>query len=128
MIAFYLEYKFTKNEILTMYLNRAYFGSGQYGIKAASKRFFLKEPKDLSIAEASILAGSLKAPSRLALTVNKKASISRARTVLKLLNRNNLISLRILENSEKELNNIKNKNYFFDENIRYYIDWLHFNT
>ena len=128
MIAFYLEYKFTKNEILTMYLNRAYFGSGQYGIKAASKRFFLKEPKDLSIAEASILAGSLKAPSRLALTVNKKASISRARTVLKLLNRNNLISLRILENSEKELNNIKNKNYFFDENIRYYIDWLHAST
>ena len=128
MIAFYLEYKFTKNEILTMYLNRAYFGSGQYGIKAASKRFFLKEPKDLSIAEASILAGSLKAPSRLALTVNKEASISRARTVLKLLNRNNLISLRILENSEKELNNIKNKNYFFDENIRYYIDWLHAST
>ena len=128
MIAFYLEYKFTKKEILTMYLNRAYFGSGQYGIKAASKRFFLKEPKDLSIAEASILAGSLKAPSRLALTVNKKASISRARTVLKLLNRNNLISLRILENSEKELNNIKNKNYFFDENIRYYIDWLHAST
>ena len=128
MIAFYLEYKFTKNEILTMYLNRAYFGSGQYGIKAASKRFFLKEPKDLSIAEASILAGSLKAPSRLALTVNKEASISRARTVLKLLNRNNLISSSILENSEKELNNIKNKNYFFDENIRYYIDWLHAST
>ena len=82
----------------------------------------------MSIAEASILAGSLKAPSRLALTVNKKASITRARTVLKLLNRNNLISLRILENSEKELNNIKNKNYFFDENIRYYIDWLHAST
>ena len=44
------------------------------------------------------------------------------------MNRNNLISLRILENSEKELNNIKNKNYFFDENIRYYIDWLHAST
>ena len=49
-----------------MYLNRAYFGSGQYGIKAASKRYFSKKPpEDLSIAEASILAGSLKAPSRL---------------------------------------------------------------
>ena len=60
IISFYLEYRFTKIEILSMYLNRAYFGSGQYGIKAASKRYFSKIPKDLSIAESAILAGSFK--------------------------------------------------------------------
>ena len=92
IIAFYLEYKFTKKEILSMYLNRAYFGSGQYGIKAASKRFFSKEPKSLTIAEASILAGSLKAPSRLSLINNKQASIVRVKTVIKLLERNNFIA------------------------------------
>ena len=60
IISFYLEYKFTKIEILSMYLNRAYFGSGQYGVKAASKRYFSKLPEDLSIAESAILAGSLR--------------------------------------------------------------------
>ena len=85
IIAFYLEYKFTKVEILSMYLNRAYFGSGQYGIKAASKRYFLKLPKDLSIAETAILVGSLKAPSKLSLIANKQASISRAKLVINLL-------------------------------------------
>ena len=73
MISFYLEFKFTKIEILTMYLNRAYFGSGQYGIKSDNKKdFFSKEPEDLSIAEASILAGSLKAPSRLSIINNEE--------------------------------------------------------
>ena len=79
IIAFYLEYKFTKVEILSMYLNRAYFGSGQYGIKAASKRYFSKHPKELSIAETAVLVGSLKAPSKLSLIANKQASISRAK-------------------------------------------------
>jgi penicillin-binding protein 1A len=46
IIAFYLEYKFTKEDILTMYLNRAYFGSGLYGVKAASRRYLSNSPKN----------------------------------------------------------------------------------
>lgn len=125
MISFYIEYKFTKIEILSMYLNRAYFGSGQYGIKAAAKRYFSKEPKQLSIAESAILAGSLKAPSKLSLIINKEASILRAKTVINLLRKNNLISLEQKEDAELELNNIKRKKYYSDYGIRYYIDWLH---
>jgi len=125
MISFYLEFKFTKIEILTMYLNRAYFGSGQYGIKAATKRFFSKEPEDLSIAEASILAGSLKAPSRLSIINNKEASLSRARTVINLLTTNKLITESQSESAIKELEIINRKKYYSDNGYRYYIDWLH---
>ncbi len=125
MISFYIEYKFSKIEILSMYLNRAYFGSGQYGIKAAAKRYFSKEPKQLSIAESSILAGSLKAPSKLSLIINKEASILRAKTVINLLKKNNHISLEQKKDAELELNNIERKKYYSDYGIRYYIDWLH---
>ena len=125
MISFYLEFKFTKIEILTMYLNRAYFGSGQYGIKAATKRFFSKEPEDLSIAEASILAGSLKAPSRLSIINNKEASLSRARTVINLLTTNKLITENQSKSAIKELESINRKKYYTDNGYRYYIDWLH---
>ncbi|MBF95921.1 MAG: Penicillin-binding protein 2D [Alphaproteobacteria bacterium MarineAlpha9_Bin4] len=128
IISFYLEYKFTKIEILSMYLNRAYYGSGQYGIKAAAKRYFLKEPIDLSIAESAILAGSLKAPSKLSLIINKEASISRAKIVINLLSKNNLITLDQKNDALLELSNIKKKKYYSDDSIRYFIDWLHSGT
>jgi len=125
IIAFYLEYKFTKKEILSMYLNRAYYGSGQYGIKAASKRFFYKEPKNLSIAEASILVGSLKAPSRLSIINNKQASINRAKTVIRLLAKNNFISQVQMKAAESELENIRQKKYYSNNGARYYLDWIY---
>ncbi len=128
IISFYLEYKFTKIEILSMYLNRAYFGSGQYGVKAAAKRYFSKLPEDLSIAESAILAGSLKAPSKLSLITNKEASISRARVVLNLLEKNKLISLNQKNNARLELNKIKNLKFYSDNGIRYFIDWIHSET
>ncbi len=125
IIAFYLEYKFTKVEILSMYLNRAYFGSGQYGIKAASKRYFSKHPKELSIAETAVLVGSLKAPSKLSLIANKQASISRARLVINLLEKNKFISPNQKNKASLELNKIKNLQFYSDNGIRYFIDWIH---
>ncbi len=125
IISFYLEYKFSKIEILSMYLNRAYFGSGQYGVKAASKRYFSKLPKDLSIAESSILAGILKAPSKLSLIRNKEASISRAMIVLNLLEKNKLISSKQKKNADVELTKIRKLNFYSDNEIRYFIDWIH---
>ena len=65
VISFYLEYKYSKQEILVMYLNRVYLGSGLYGVKAAARRYFSKKPVSLTIAESAVLAGILKSPSKL---------------------------------------------------------------
>ncbi|MGZ9114608.1 MAG: transglycosylase domain-containing protein, partial [Brevundimonas sp.] len=64
MLAVWLEMKFSKDEILALYLNRVYFGAGAYGIEAASQRYFDKSAKQLTVGEAALLAGLLKAPSR----------------------------------------------------------------
>ena len=71
---------------------------------------FLKNLKNLTIAEASILAGSLKAPSRLSVINNKKASIERAKTVIRLLEINNFISQEQSEDAKLELESIQRKN------------------
>ena len=64
VLALYLESRYTKDEILTLYLNRVYFGAGVYGIEAAAQRFFGKRAEQLTLTEAAILAGSVKAPAR----------------------------------------------------------------
>jgi penicillin-binding protein 1A len=64
LLAFWLEYKFTKTDILMMYLNRVYFGAGTYGIDAAARKYFNKSSKNLTIFESAILSGLLKAPSK----------------------------------------------------------------
>ena len=64
MLAFWLEREFTKEEILTIYLNRAYFGAGAYGVDAAARRYFGRSARDIDVAQAAMIAGLLKAPSR----------------------------------------------------------------
>jgi len=64
MLAFWLEREFTKEEILTIYLNRAYFGAGAYGVDAAARRYFDRSARDVDVAQAAMIAGLLKAPSR----------------------------------------------------------------
>ena len=129
IIAFYLEYNFTKEDILTMYLNRVYFGSGLYGIKAASRRYFSNSPEKLNLAESAILAGTLKAPSKLSFLVNKNLSIERAKLIINLLFKENIIS-------EKE-KNLANKNLgsllvtsqnSYQVRARYFIDWIYTQT
>jgi penicillin-binding protein 1A len=82
LMAFWLERSFTKDQILEMYLNRVYFGSGSYGVEAASRRYFGKSARDVSLSEAALLAGLLKAPSRLSPARDPKAAEDRARIVL----------------------------------------------
>ncbi len=82
LLAFWLEHKFTKDQILEMYLNRVYFGSGAYGVEAASRRYFGKSARDVSLAEAALLAGLLKAPSRLSPARDPEAAEARAQVVL----------------------------------------------
>ena len=77
-----LEQQLSKNEILELYLNRVYFGSGFYGLGAASRFYFGKDPQDLTLAEASLLATLPKAPSRLALDDNMAGARQRQVYVL----------------------------------------------
>src|SRR5580765_6447050 len=81
-LAIWLERKHSKSEILELYLNRVYFGSGAYGVEAAAQRYFGKSAKNVTIAEAAMLAGLVKSPSRLAPNRNPEGAEQRARTVL----------------------------------------------
>lgn len=85
ILALWLEYKFSKQEILTLYLNRVYFGAGSYGINAASYRYFGKSAHALTLGEAAVLAGLLKAPSRFAPSDNPIDAGRRGRLVLDLM-------------------------------------------
>ncbi|MBB4005232.1 MAG: transglycosylase domain-containing protein [Aurantimonas endophytica] len=82
VLALWLEHKFTKDQILEMYLNRVYFGSGATGIEAAAGRYFDKPASELDLAEAALLAGLLKAPSRLSPARDPEAAKARAEVVL----------------------------------------------
>jgi penicillin-binding protein 1A len=81
-LALWLEVRLSKKEILTLYLNRAYLGAGAYGAEAASRRYFGKPAAELTLAEAAMLAGLLKAPSALAPTGNLAGARQRAAVVL----------------------------------------------
>ncbi|WP_027486617.1 transglycosylase domain-containing protein [Allorhizobium undicola] len=82
LLSLWLEHKFTKEQILAMYLNRVYFGSNAYGVEAASQRYFSKSARDINLGEAATLAGLVKAPSRLSPATNPQAAQDRARVVL----------------------------------------------
>ena len=81
-LALWLERKFSKTQILEMYLNRVYFGAGAYGIEAAAQRYFDKPASKLSVAEAATLAGLVRSPSRLAPSRNPDGAERRAQVVL----------------------------------------------
>jgi len=83
ILSFQLERRYTKNEILTRYLNQVYFGSGAYGIKSAAKIYFGKKIRELTIAECALIAGLPKAPSWYSPLINIKKSLRRRNIVLK---------------------------------------------
>src|SRR6267154_293592 len=82
MLAVWLERKYSKDEILDLYLNRVYFGSGAYGIEAAAQRYFGKSARNVTLSEAALLAGLVKSPSKLAPTRNFDGAERRAQIVL----------------------------------------------
>lgn len=91
LLALWLEQKHTKNQILEMYLNRVYFGSGSYGVEAASHRYFGKPASEVTLSEAALLAGLLKAPSRLSPARDPKAAEGRAQVVLQAMRDSGMI-------------------------------------
>jgi penicillin-binding protein 1A len=81
-LAMWLEARLPKNEILKLYLDRAYLGGGTFGVDAAAHYYFNKSARDVNLAEAAMLAGLFKAPSRFAPHINLPAARARANTVL----------------------------------------------
>ncbi|MDZ7629011.1 MAG: PBP1A family penicillin-binding protein [Parvularculaceae bacterium] len=82
MLAFWLEGRYSKDEILSLYLNRIYFGGGAYGVESAAKTYFSKSARDVTLAEAAMLAGLPKSPSTLAPTLNPLGAQDRATDVI----------------------------------------------
>src|SRR5215203_114649 len=92
VLALAIERKFSKNQILELYLNRVYFGGGAYGIDAASRRFFGHSARTLSLGEASIIAGLVKAPSNYSPTADVEAARDRSEVVLQTMVTNGFVT------------------------------------
>jgi penicillin-binding protein 1A len=121
ILALAMERKFTKDQILELYLNKVYFGGGAYGVDAASRKFFGHAGTDLSLAEAAVIAGLAKAPSRYAPTADAKAAVDRASTVLKLMVETGTITeeeAAATDPTEVELAPEPHHN-----SVRYFTDW-----
>ena len=81
-MAFRIEMEMTKEKILELYMNRIYFGSGLYGVEAASQAYFGKPASDLDVAEGALLAGLIRSPNRFSPLNNPEASVAQRNTVL----------------------------------------------
>jgi penicillin-binding protein 1A len=92
ILALALERKFSKDQILELYLNRVYFGGGAYGIDAASRTFFGHGAENLSLGEAAIIAGLVKAPSNYSPTADVEAARNRSGVVLRAMAENGFIT------------------------------------
>ena len=82
ILALWLEHNYAKNQVLELYLNRVYFGSGAYGVEAAAQKYFGHGARDVTLQEAAILAGLMKAPARLAPNRNPAGAQERAQQVI----------------------------------------------
>jgi penicillin-binding protein 1A len=87
-----LEYNYSKDEIIAMYLNTVAFGHNAYGIRSAAKTFFDKDPKDLTIEESALMAGVVNAPTRFSPVRNPERSLQRRNLVLKSMEKNGYIT------------------------------------
>ena len=87
-----LEHNYTKNEIVAMYFNTVFFGSNAYGIKAAAKTFFGKEPHEINVQEAAVLVGAVNAPTRYSPVRNPQNALSRRNTVMTRMEQSGYIS------------------------------------
>ena len=121
VLAMALEYKFSKEQILELYLNKVYFGGGAYGIDSASRKFFSHPATDLSVAEAAIIAGLVKAPSRYSPTADVDAAVGRANVVLRLMREQGRIS-RAEADVDPSMVRLKEDNAG-QNSVRYFTDW-----
>ena len=121
ILALAMERKFSKDQILELYLNRVYFGGGAYGVDAASRKFFDHPATTLSLAESAIIAGLVKAPSNYSPTADAKAAVGRANVVLGVMEKNGTISPG--EARSADLSKIKFAPEAQQNSVRYFTDW-----
>jgi penicillin-binding protein 1A len=121
ILAMAMERKFSKQEILELYLNRVYFGGGAYGIDAASRKFFGHPADKLSLEEAAIIAGLVKAPSHYSPTADAEAAIGRARIVIETMREAGKISA--AEAARADPAAVKLAPEPKQNSVRYFTDW-----
>ena len=120
VLALALEAKFDKEQILELYLNKVYFGGGAYGVDSASRKFFSHPATELSTAEAAIIAGLVKAPSRYSPTADVDAAVGRAQVVLRLMREQGRITA---EQASVDPSAVKLKEESGQNSVRYFTDW-----
>jgi penicillin-binding protein 1A len=121
ILALALERKFSKDQILELYLNRVYFGGGAYGIDAASRKFFGHGADHLSLGEAAIIAGLVKAPSNYSPSADVEAARNRSGVVLKSMVDNGFIDAQTaatVDPAEVRIQQTASQN-----SVRYFTDW-----
>ncbi len=121
LLALAMERKFSKDQILELYLNKVYFGGGAYGIDAASRRFFGHDAKRLSLGEAAVIAGLVKAPSRYSPTADAEAALGRAGVVLQVMQDAGTITA--AQAAAADPANVKLAEEPNRNSVRYFTDW-----
>jgi penicillin-binding protein 1A len=121
ILALALERKFSKNQILELYLNRVYFGGGAYGIDAASRKFFGHGADHLSLGEAAIIAGLVKAPSNYSPTADVEAARNRSGVVLQTMVKNGFITPEAAAAVDPA--KIRIQQTTSNNSVRYFTDW-----
>ncbi len=121
ILALALERKFSKDQILELYLNRVYFGGGAYGVDAASRKFFGHGADHLSLGEAAIIAGLVKAPSNYSPTADVEAARDRSGVVLQTMAKNGFITPE--EAAAADPADVKIQQTTNNNSVRYFTDW-----
>ena len=121
VLAMALEWKFSKEQILELYLNKVYFGGGAYGIDSAARRFFSHSARELSLEEAAIIAGLVKAPSRYSPTADANAAVSRAEVVLAQMVRYG--GLDPARARDVDISTVQLREEAGQNSMRYFTDW-----
>ena len=123
LLAFWLEARFSKKEIMAIYLNRVYLGGGSFGVDAASRRYFNKSAREINLYESALLAGLLKAPSRYSPAANTDRAKTRVHQVLL-----NMVDAGYLKKKDVEptlANYAKAPSHVAEGgDVRYYTDWI----
>ncbi|MBC9034578.1 PBP1A family penicillin-binding protein [Sphingomonas sp. JC676] len=121
ILALAMEQKFSKHQILELYLNKVYFGGGAYGIDAASRKFFGHPATNLTLAEAAVIAGLVKAPSHYSPTADAQAAVDRASVVLDVMAETGKISK--AEAQATDPKSVQLAPEPKQNSVRYFTDW-----
>jgi len=124
LLAFKLEHRFSKQEIISIYLNRVYLGAGNFGVDAAAHRYFDISARDMTLPESAIIAGLLKAPSRFAPTSNPTLSRKRAEQVIINMEEAGYLTAPQSQRARTDLTQTMNTRPHTPQSAMYFADWV----